>query len=143
MRIAVVAQLAEGDKHLLGCRAIVAGPESLWTGAWFGTQARVYREGFHLLEGVALVVGSSPDEMAVQVAGCPYPVVLVAYSGSARRKVMHKLEAAVKARQDAGQAVHLFLLAPGFGTILEAENGACAFVGGHVPKKAEPTAEEE
>lgn len=134
--IAIVGRLAEGDEHLLGYRAIVAGPESPWRGAWYGPRAKVYREGFHLLEGqgVALVVGgrARAEEMATEVAGCPYPVILVAFSGSPRGRAYRTLEAAVKARREAGQTVHLFQLTPTFGCWMEAGDGVCGFTGGYV-----------
>lgn len=139
--VAVVGRLTASDLHLLGCKAIVAGPESTWTAPRFGVTARVYREGFHLLEGVAVIAGSSPEEMAFQVAGCPYPVILVAFWGSAKGKGYRALESAVAARQKMGQVVHLFAVTPTFGSWMEAGDGCCAFTGGYPEPttKAEPT----
>jgi hypothetical protein len=135
MKIAVVGSLRQEDEHLLGCTAILAGPTSRWLGAWYGSEAKVYREGFHLLEGVALAVGPDAVALASQVAGCPYPVVLVAYTGTEPATL---LEEAVKLRREMGQAVHLFVLTPTFGSWMEVKCGAVHFFGGYPERAPDP-----
>ena len=139
LAIAIVGQLSDGDAHLLGCRAIIVGPECRWTGARFGTTATVYREGLHLLdEGVAVVAGASAEEMIAQVKECPYPTLLVAFWGSPKGRAWKALEAAVDARQGA----KLFKVTSTFGAWMEAGGGACYYLGGMMEEPALEPSEE-
>lgn len=130
MRIAVVGSLSEVDAHVLGNEAVVAGPSSTWTGAWFGSGGKVYRDGLHLLtdHGVAIVVGGDAAAMLAQAESCPYKVLVVCHHGSAKGRAYKALEAMSRSRHGAVLA----RLDPGSYVALEVVDGRVYFVGGSV-----------